>query len=174
MGTVVEKSNNRKTDLLKGGRVPKYDLRVEICGGIDELNSFIGMARAFSEDPEIKHILLRIQNDLLVIGSDLSYPGMDRRLLEKQISDENVVWLRNLWEDFRKSLQFKTGFIIYGATKISSILDVTRAVCRRVERLIVKATDIGIVPNQNILSYVNCLSNVIFALARIEEKSRDE
>ncbi len=34
------------TSLFSGGRVPKYHLRVESYGTVDELNSVIGLARA--------------------------------------------------------------------------------------------------------------------------------
>lgn len=171
MRIVSDKGDKGRTDLLGGVRAPKYHLRVEMCGAIDELNSFIGMARAFSENMTIKGILLRIQSDLFIIGSELSYPGKDSAFLKKRISNKNVIWLRNLCNDFQKPLKLKPSFVIYGETKTSSILDVTRAVCRRAERLIVKAKDTGIVKNQKILQYINRLSDILFLFARTEEES---
>ena len=68
----IEEGNMGFTKLLDGKRVPKYHLRPETYGTIDELNSFLGMARAVTKDKTVKKILLSIQNHLFVIGSDLA------------------------------------------------------------------------------------------------------
>jgi cob(I)alamin adenosyltransferase len=81
-----------------------------------------------------------------------------------------VEWLSRLSTDFETSLKLKPGFIIYGETQISSILDVARAVSRRVERLVAKMKSKKMLHNLKILEYLNRLSDVLYLLARHEEK----
>jgi len=111
--------------------VPKYHLKPETYGTLDELNSFLGMARATSKDQKVRKILFHIQNHLFIIGSELALSGGDRNLLKGDITQREVDWLSRLSIDLETSLKPEPGFIIYGETQISSILDVARAVSRR-------------------------------------------
>ena len=150
--------------------MPKYHLRPETYGTLDELNSFLGMARATSKDPKARNILFHIQNHLFIIGSELALSGGDRNLLKGEITPKEVDWLSRLSTDFEASLKLKPGFIIYGETQSSSILDVARAVTRRAERLVAKMKLMRMLHNLRILEYLNRLSDVLYLLARYEEK----
>ena len=71
-----------KTSLFDNSRVWKSDERIMSYGAIDELNSSIGIALSLELDPEIKDILIKIQNDLFIVGSDLANPDMtDKNIL---------------------------------------------------------------------------------------------
>jgi cob(I)alamin adenosyltransferase len=166
----TRKGDKGFTGLLGGKRVPKYHLRPEAYGTLDELNSFLGMARATSKDPKVKKILFHIQNHLFIIGSELALSGGDRNLLKGEITQKEVDWLSRLSTDFETLVKPKPGFIIYGETHISSILDVTCAVSRRAERLVAKMKSKRILHNVKILEYLNRLSDVLYLLARYEEK----
>jgi cob(I)alamin adenosyltransferase len=166
----TKKGDKGFTGLLGGKRVPKYHLRPETYGTLDELNSFLGMARATSKDGKVRKILFRIQNHLFIIGSDLALSGGDRNLLKGEISQKEVDWLSRLSSDFETSLKLGPGFIIYGEIQISSILDVARAVSRRAERLVAKVKSKKMLYNVKILEYLNRLSDVLYLLARYEEK----
>ena len=166
----TKKGDKGFTGLLGGRRVPKYHLKPETYGTLDELNSFLGMARATSKDQKVRKILFNIQNHLFIIGSELALSGEDRNLLKGKIAQKEVDWLSCLSADFETSLKLKPGFIIYGETQISSILDVARAVSRRVERLVAKMKSKKILHNLKILEYLNRLSDVLYLLARHEEK----
>jgi cob(I)alamin adenosyltransferase len=137
---------------------------------MDELNSFLGMARAVSEDEMVKETLLTIQNHLFIIGSDLALPGKDRNLLKGEITQKEVDWLTQLSTEFEASLKPDPKFIIYGETHISSILDVARAVSRRAERWVARMKSQRMLHNMKILEYLNRLSDVLYLLARYEEK----
>jgi len=150
--------------------VPKYHLRPETYGTLDELNSFLGMARAISKDRKVRKILFHIQNHLFIIGSELALSGRDRDLLKGEIAQKEVDWLGRLSTDFEALLKPEPGFIISGETQISSILDVGRAVSRRVERLVAKMKSKKMLHNLRILEYLNRLSDVLYLLARLEEK----
>ena len=166
----TKKGDKGFTGLLGGRRVPKYHLKPETYGTLDELNSFLGMARATSKDRKVRTILFNIQNHLFIIGSELALSGGDRDPLKGEITQKEVDWLSHLSIDFETSLKLEPGFIIYGETQISSILDVARAVSRRVERLVAKMKSQKILYNMKILEYLNRLSDVLYLLARYEEK----
>ncbi len=158
------------TKLLDGRRVPKYHLRPETYGTIDELNSFLGMARAVTKDKTVKKILFSIQNHLFVIGSDLALSGKDRSALKGKITQKEVDWLVLLTRDFKTLAKPDLKFIIYGETLASSILDVARAIARRAERQLAKMKSKRILDNLKLLEYLNHLSGVLYFIARYEDK----
>jgi cob(I)alamin adenosyltransferase len=170
MPITTKKGDKGFTGLLGGKRVPKFHLRPETYGTLDELNSFVGMARAISEDRTVKEILLTIQNHLFIIGSALALPGKDRTPLKREITQEEVEWLTRLSTNFETSLMPEPRFIIYGETYVSSILDVARAVSRRAERRVAEMKSKRMLSNPRILEYLNRLSDVLYLLARYEEK----
>ncbi|MGA2464428.1 MAG: ATP:cob(I)alamin adenosyltransferase [Thermodesulfobacteriota bacterium] len=71
----------------------KHHLKPETYGTLDELNSFLGMARAVSRDRKVKKILFAIQNHFFIIGSELALSGKDRSLLKGEITQKEVDWL---------------------------------------------------------------------------------
>jgi cob(I)alamin adenosyltransferase len=170
MPITTKKGDKGFTGLLGGRRVPKYHLKPETYGTLDELNSFLGMARATSKDQKVRKILFHIQNHLFIIGSELALSGGDRNLLKGDITQREVDWLSLLSIDLETSLKPEPGFVIYGETPISGILDVSRAVSRRVERLVAKMKSKKMLHNLKILEYLNRLSDVLYLLARYEEK----
>ncbi len=166
----TKKGDKGFTGLLGGRRVPKYHLRPETYGTLDELNSFLGMARATSRDQKARKILYAIQNHLFIMGSELALSGGGRNLLKGEITQKEVDWLSRLSVDFETLLKPEPGFVIYGETQVSSVLDVARAVSRRVERLVAKIKSKKMLHNLKILEYLNRLSDVLYLLARYEEK----
>ena len=166
----VKEGNRGFTKLLDGKKVPKYLLRPETYGTIDELNSFLGMARAVTKDRTIKKILFSIQSHFSMIGSDLALSGKDRSALEVEITQKEVDWLALLTRDFKTLAKPDHRFIIYGETLASSILDVARAVARRAERQLAKMKSKRMLNNLKLLEYLNRLSDLLFFIARYEEK----
>jgi cob(I)alamin adenosyltransferase len=63
------------TGLFGGGRVPKDHPRVSAYGDVDELNSFLALARATEPLPRIDDVILAVQRDLLAIGALLATPN---------------------------------------------------------------------------------------------------
>jgi len=170
MPITTKKGDKGFTSLLGGRRVPKFHLRPETYGTLDELNSFLGMARAVSKDRMVKETLLTIQNHLFIIGPALALSGKDRTLLKREVTQKEVDWLTRLSTDFEVSLTPEPKFIIYGETYVSSILDVARAVSRRAERRVAEMKSKRMLSNPKILEYLNRLSDVLYLLARYEEK----
>jgi cob(I)alamin adenosyltransferase len=152
--------------LLGGRRVPKHHLKPETYGTLDELNSFLGMARAVSRDRKVKKILFAIQNHFFIIGSELALSGKDRSLLKGEITQKEVDWLSQLSTDFEASLKPEPKFVIYGETLVSSILDVARAVSRRAERRVAGMRSKKMLHNLKILEYLNRLSDVLYPVRK--------
>ncbi len=166
----TSRGNRGFTDLLGRRRVPKYHLRTETYGTLDELNSFLGMARAITKDEKVKKVLFTIQNHFFMISSALALPDKDREPVRGGITKKEVDWLRGLCIDIETLLKPNRQFIIYGETQISSILYVARAVSRRAERLVAKMKSRKMLTNLKILEYLNLLSDVLYLLGRYEEK----
>lgn len=161
MPIYTRKGDKGQTSLFNGLTLSKSHVRVEAYGTIDELNSIIGMVN--SRVSLLKKELLRIQNDLLFIGSILADPnnrkanGLEKRVLE----------FENLIDNLTKQMPELTNFILPGGGKVSGLLHFARTVSRRVERNVVSLTKKEKV-DDNILMYLNRLSDLFFTMARYE------
>ena len=127
------------TGLGTGKRVPKFDLRIEAYGTVDETNACIGVAR-LSSSGELDAMLARVQNDLFDLGADLCIPEDGSEIAQKalRMKDAQVERLEHEIDAMNARLQPLTSFVLPGGTATAAHLHVARTVCRRAERLIVK------------------------------------
>lgn len=161
-----------KTSLFGGTRVPKYHLRIEAYGTVDELNSYIGLIRDQKIDPHTTEILLKIQNELFTLGSMLATPpekeilksGKERLNINK-VSEESVALLENEIDLMNESLPPMSHFILPGGHTTVSFCHIARCICRRAERITTQLSDESTI-NPKILVYLNRLSDYLFMLAR--------
>lgn len=154
------------TSLISGVRVSKSSPRVEAYGDIDELNAVLGITRNHVVDQELSAILNEIQNDLFIIGADLaSPPDVD----VPRISGKRVEELELLIDKLLEELEPLKEFILPSGSEGGANLHLSRTVSRRAERRIVSLMKEEEV-NQNTLVYVNRLSDLLFVMARIENK----
>ncbi|MDH5414512.1 MAG: cob(I)yrinic acid a,c-diamide adenosyltransferase [Flavobacteriaceae bacterium] len=171
-----------KTSLFGGTRVPKYELRIEAYGTVDELNSYIGLLRDQKIDKHTSNSLLKIQHELFTMGSMLATPteketlksGKERLSIPK-ISLEQILYLEQEIDRMEKELTPMTHFILPGGHQTVSFCHIARCVCRRAERLVVQLHEKEPI-NENILSYLNRLSDYLFVLARklsIDNKAKE-
>jgi len=164
-----KKGDQGETSLLGGQRVPKYDLRPETYGVLDEASSVLGVAKAATDNQKIKDIIFDIQKDLLVIGAELSTLPEDYDKLARTITQEDADRLENVIDDLQKNVTLKREFIYPGDTVISAQIDVARTVVRRSERKAALLKSEGIIKNPLINQYLNRLADMLFTLARYEE-----
>lgn len=161
-----------KTSLFGGTRVPKYHLRIEAYGTVDELNSYIGLIRDQKIDSHTTEILLKIQNELFTLGSMLATPpekeilksGKERLNIPK-ITETSVELLENEIDQMNESLPPMSHFILPGGHTTVSFCHITRCICRRAERITTLLNDESTI-NPKILVYLNRLSDYLFVLAR--------
>ncbi len=157
------------TSLFGGKRVFKNDVRLESYGTIDELNSLIGVALNKVETDESKKILRKVQNDLFVLGSDLSTPE-ETKYKVPRVAKEMVDYLEEQIDLIDGKIpQLKT-FILPGGSEGASILQFVRTVCRRAERRTVELQQLEQI-NETAIVYLNRLSDLLFVLSRFENIS---
>ncbi|MFL2817525.1 MAG: cob(I)yrinic acid a,c-diamide adenosyltransferase [Alphaproteobacteria bacterium] len=158
------------TALGNGLRIPKYAKRVSAYGSVDELNSFIGLARSLIENGELKlidQILATIQNDLFDLGADLCIPDNDKNSDSLRIVSSYIKGLEDNIDLLNKDLNPLRSFILPGGSKVSSYLHIARTIARRSEREMVELNQVD---NEHIskesIQYINRLSDFLFVAAR--------
>jgi cob(I)alamin adenosyltransferase len=161
--------DNGETGLFGGGRVPKYSIRIDAYGTVDELNSFIGLAVTEVKGANVAALLKKIQNELFTIGSNLASPGNDesKNNLIPQVTSHFIKEAENAIDEFEEKLEPLKNFILPGGSKGAALLHACRTVCRRAERKVVELKSKEIV-NGNIVIFLNRLSDLFFVLARHE------
>ncbi|GBD11980.1 Cob(I)yrinic acid a,c-diamide adenosyltransferase [bacterium HR23] len=170
----VHHGDQGETSLLYGGRVSKADPRVEAYGTTDEAVSAIGLARALCHDPWVKEVLLEIQRDLFAVGGELatdaqSYAQFTRHF--RPITPERTAHLDTLIAQVDGQLSLPNAFIVPGGSPGSAALDTARAILRRAERRIVDLHRQGLLANPEVLRFVNRAGDLLFLLARWEDRS---
>jgi len=151
------------TGLYGGKRIPKSDLRIEACGGIDELTSFTGLLITKIKNKDDILFLTDIQKDFHQIMAVLSGAKLDLRFLEK-----NIIDFENKIDNLEKKLPKLDKFILPGGTEISSWFHILRVICRRAERNVVRSNGSII-----IIKYLNRLSDLLFVMAQDYEKNKE-
>ena len=154
------------TSLGDGTRVKKNSLRVKCYGDIDESNSAIGIAMYHCSE-KLKQSLSIVQNDLFDIGADLCVPGDTKNGL--RLKKNRVEFLENEIDNINKGLGALKSFILPGGSIASSYLHLARCIVRRSERKISYLMESEHV-NDEILKYINRLSDYLFVSARFENK----
>lgn len=154
-----------ETSLLGGTRVPKYHLRIEAYGTVDELNSHIGLIRDQNINKTDKDVLLEIQNTLFVIGSHLAKDPEKEKVKIPEIKESDIERLENLMDEMNENLPDLKFFVLPGGHPAASHCHIARCVCRRAERIAIQLSDSSIV-EPIILKYLNRLSDYLFVLSR--------
>jgi len=152
-----------KTSLFDNSRVWKSDERIMSYGAIDELNSSLGIVLSLELDPEIKDILIKIQNDLFVVGSDLANPNMSDKKI--RTTPEMIIFLEQKIDLLEPQLEPLTSFILPGGTLLASIIHLSRTISRRAETHVVELSKNEEI-NRDAAIYLNRLSDLMFVLAR--------
>jgi cob(I)alamin adenosyltransferase len=164
------KGDGGETSLLGGQRVPKYDARPETYGTLDEASSALGVARAATNNTNIKEIILSVQKDLLTMGAELSSQPEDIQKLGRRIGAGDVQRLEKIIDELQENVTLKNEFIYPGETIISAQIDMARTIIRRAERKAARLKADGLVNNVEIHKYLNRLADMLFVLARYEEQ----
>jgi cob(I)alamin adenosyltransferase len=171
----TRKGDDGSTGLFDGSRVSKDHARCEAYGDVDELSAALGAARAFVEEKEIAESLLGIQKDLMAVGAQLADAGHGKRPAREKtrITQERIDEFERLIDRYEGELPPLKGFILRSGTKGGSLLHLACTVCRRAERRIVSLSRQAEVP-PIVLKYVNRLSDLLFVLARVENRRGGE
>jgi cob(I)alamin adenosyltransferase len=161
-----------ETSLFGGGRVPKDDVRVAAYGEVDALNAALGVATAVDPADFERKLLDGVQRDLFAIGGQLASPKPARvaKALEKAAITEGLVeQLERAIDRCDAELEPLKAFVLPGGTLKAALLHAARTDCRRAERSVVTLARRETVP-PIILQYLNRLSDLLFALARVANR----
>lgn len=174
MKIYTKQGDKGKTGLLYGGRVSKNDPRTEAYGTVDEAVSLLGLARAHSQDVRVKEILLAVQRELFTVGAELATDPAKYDLLLKHfhpVTAEMVERLEGYIDELAAQVDLPPAFVIPGASAASAALDTGRSVLRRAERRAVALQEAGLLPNPEVIRYLNRVSDLAFMLARYEDRA---
>ena len=155
-------------------KIDKTSLEIEAVGDLDELNSLIGVIKSLEVSGEFKSILNNVQENLFIIQANVAnfmFEGEDGAPKYKApaFGFEKVAETEKLINIYEEEVNPGRGFIISGSNQISAWLDYVRAVSRRIERSVLKFSKEHEL-NPEIMRYLNRLSSLLFAMARVNSK----
>lgn len=161
-----------ETQLLSVGRVAKNHPRLAAYGEIDEMNSLLGVALAANPAEPLPAELLKLQQELFVLGSEIAVPRPDAINMDiPRLAAERVTALEQLIDRLDAALPRLKNFILPGGTPAAAALHQARCVCRRAERGLQALHQAeGLRPE--VLAYINRLSDLLFTMARYENAQR--
>lgn len=143
----------------------KSSPRIEVLGSLDEINSLLGFCKTRAKNQKnIYKILEGVQSDLFIIQAEVAGCG-------KKFKKNRIKEIEKIIDGIERKLPKIRSFIIPGGTEISALLDYTRAVARKAERRAAALKGKDKVSKKS-LQYLNRLSSLLFALARLVNSSR--
>ncbi|MFN2185381.1 MAG: cob(I)yrinic acid a,c-diamide adenosyltransferase [Anaerolineae bacterium] len=159
------------TGLLGPERVPKYDLRPEAYGTVDEAQAAIGLARASGCSAQTDKILLVIQQDLYTLMAELAAAGDADSIFAGRITAKHLSQLEDRIAQVETGVEMPREFVVPGDSLPGAALHVARTVVRRAERRAVRLDHEGVLANHLVVRYLNRLSSLLFVLALTEDQA---
>ncbi|MBI5859247.1 MAG: cob(I)yrinic acid a,c-diamide adenosyltransferase [Nitrosarchaeum sp.] len=155
------------TGLQGNSRVLKSHPRIIAYGTIDESNAVLGIVLSYELDQDIAMLLNLIQNELFIVGADLSNPNLEDK--QNRVTPDMIYNLEKNIDKYEGELSPLTNFILPGGNIVASELHHVRTIIRRAETCIVLLSDQEKI-NRNCIKYVNRLSDLFFVLGRVINK----
>jgi len=160
-----------ETGLMGGKRLGKDSLRIVAYGEVDELNAVLGICRSENKIDLFEKILHELQVELFNLGSDLATP-LEEKFAIPRVTAEQISQLETWIDRLEEDLAPLKNFILPGGSALASHLHLARTVCRRAERAIVALAKKEKI-NENIVPYINRLSDLLFVMARFANKCEE-
>ena len=178
MSIVTKTGDGGQTALMYNRRVSKCHPRVEAYGAVDELNATLGLARATAKQAFTAENILAIQKDLVVLMGELATATEDLpRYLKDGFSQLGPAMTAKL-DQLVKKIEPEIGrfrdWAMPGETLGSAALDIARTACRRAERAVCALQESGQLNNPEIVAFLNRLSDLLWLMARQEEKAKGQ
>ncbi|MEJ5963385.1 cob(I)yrinic acid a,c-diamide adenosyltransferase [Pedobacter immunditicola] len=153
------------TSLIGGTRVPKFHIRIECYGTVDELNSYIGLIRCQDIPSHEQELLKEIQDRLFTIGASLAADPEKSRMKIPDLHEADIILLEREMDAMNEVLPELKHFILPGGNTVVSYCHLARCICRRAERLTFQLAAESFV-DEKMTIYLNRLSDYLFVLAR--------
>ena len=153
------------TGIIGDRRVPKFDVRVEALGAVDEANAALGLSRSATRSEQTAAFLLKVQRDLYLLMAEVAMEDEESiALLRQRITPETVTDLEKEIDRVNALVTMPEGFIVPGDCTSGAYLDLARTTVRRAERRISELYYLGQVQNPALIRYLNRLSSLCFVL----------
>lgn len=165
MSISTKRGDAGQTGLAGGIRVSKSHIRVEAYGTVDELNASLGLARSFCQDEELRNKTFAIQKELFRVGSALATPRESRKA-QVPVTEEMVEALTEQVHKIESIEGMLSDWSISGEHTAAAAYDVSRTVCRRAERNVVRLVEAGEAVEPTVLAYLNRLSDLLWLFGR--------
>ncbi len=165
MKIYTKKGDQGQTGLLGGTRVPKYDLRIEAYGTVDELNANLGLLSDQPSSKEYISLIREVQSNLFIFGSHLANDAENSKFELPPISPDGTALLEKSMDAMDEELPPLKNFVLPGGHPANSIAHVCRTVCRRAERRVAEMSA-SVELDPEILVYLNRLSDWLFTFSR--------
>lgn len=165
MRIYTRKGDDGETDLRSGERVSKSSRRIEAYGTVDEANGRVGSAAARVDDEDVLDALETVQNGLFKTQADLANTDKDEE--DPRVTDADVERVEALIDAFDDELEPLTNFILPGGSHAGAALHEARSVVRRAERRVVALAEESGTDENEVLNYLNRVSDLLFVLARV-------
>lgn len=166
MGVRSGKGDKGYTDLSFHNRISKDSDEICAIGGLDELNSYLGLIKCKIRTKKYKEIIEKIQRAIYVISSELTIGQEKKKKMGLILRKEDVDWIDSVEYQLERTVKIEQCFYLPGGTELSAIIDVARSVARRAERAVVALSHKEEFENAHILPYLNCVSDILFIMAR--------
>jgi len=170
MKIYTKTGDNGNTGLQGNFRIAKSHPRIISYGTVDEANAALGVVLTNSLDDDIIEILTKIQNDLFLVGADLSNPNLSD--VKNRVTLDMVKKLEQHIDKFELELPSLTNFILPGGYVAAAQLHYVRTVVRRAETQVVQLSEKDEI-NSNCIKYLNRLSDLFFVMGRLINKRKD-
>jgi len=167
MKIYTKTGDDGNTGLQGGFRIAKSHPRILAYGTVDEANAMIGVVLSNVLDDDVREVLNTIQNELFLLGSDLSNQNLND--LKNRISLDMVEKLEKIIDKFELELPPITNFILPGGSVAAAQIHQVRTIVRRAETLVVQLSDKDEI-NSNCIKYLNRLSDLMFVMGRLINK----
>ena len=167
MKIYTKTGDDGNTGLQGDFRISKSHPRIIAYGTVDEANAAIGVVLTNTLDDDVSQLLNQIQNDLFLLGSDLSNQNLND--LKNRVTLEMIEKLEESIDTFESELPPITNFILPGGNVTASQIHQVRTIVRRAETLVVKLSDKDEI-NSNSIKYLNRLSDLMFVMGRLINK----
>ncbi len=170
MKIYTKTGDDGNTGLQGNYRIGKSHPRIVSYGTVDEANAALGIVLTNSLDADVSEILTEIQNDLFLVGADLSNPNLNN--MKNRVSLEMIEKLEQCIDKFESELPTLTNFILPGGDPSAAQLHYVRTVVRRAESQTVKLSEKDEI-NSNCIKYLNRLSDLFFVMGRLINKRKN-